>query len=146
MTQIEKYKSPTGDGNAVSLIPSISNSLLRNISPRQGTETQLTVFLTHQFLLRNISPRQGTETYFCVCFLASLTTIEKYKSPTGDGNISFHLSQSTSPALRNISPRQGTETVFCHPSLEGGTFIEKYKSPTGDGNGESFLLSNLKTD
>ena len=60
---IEKYKSPTGDGNCVAGTPDRHKSLsLRNISPRQGTETFLTSLLICSSVLRNISPRQGTET------------------------------------------------------------------------------------
>ena len=36
--------------------------VLRNISPRQGTETLFKFSINSITLLRNISPRQGTET------------------------------------------------------------------------------------
>ena len=84
--------------------------------------------------MRNISPRQGTETDYN-CSEEAESSIEKYKSPTGDGNYPKSVYIGIPPfILRNISPRQGTETIFsCFPQ-RFQLQIEKYKSPTGDGN------------
>ena len=117
---------------------------MRNISPRQGTETLFFYPFDRISKLRNISPRQGTETSKFL-FEGFWFVIEKYKSPTGDGNKVADWQEYTF-LLRNISPRQGTETLSLHVENIHHIHIEKYKSPTGDGNGESFLLSNLKTD
>ena len=84
---------------------------MRNVVPRQGTETYHNKNTAiRNRLLRNVVPRQGTETYIQFP-TASETIIEKCSSPTGDGNsfnllifLFFHNS------LRNVVPRQGTET------------------------------------
>ena len=60
-------------------------------------------------VLRNVVPRQGTETLISVqksaCYL-----IEKCSSPTGDGNNKLASFFILSDLLRNVVPRQGTET------------------------------------
>ena len=61
---IEKHSSPTGDGNMWDdADASIRQQILRNIAPRQGTETKNFCLTTSAVLLRNIAPRQGTETH-----------------------------------------------------------------------------------
>ena len=69
---------------------------LRNIAPREGTETDYIFLSMYTALgLRNIAPREGTETF--------------------DKLIELSL---TSP-LRNIAPREGTETLNnCRFSLK----------------------------
>ena len=118
---IEKYSSPTGDGNNSCAYASLSSCSLRNIVPRQGTETLLLFFayLFNDLILRNIVPRQGTETFYRAADYRIQEWIEKYSSPTGDGN--------------------GIFTVINKPTC----FIEKYSSPTGDGNQTIFLLFRL---
>ena len=61
---IEKCSSPTGDGNHfyVLLIGILGMKKLRNVVPRQGTETFENSFLKVSIILRNVVPRQGTET------------------------------------------------------------------------------------
>ncbi|ERI89114.1 hypothetical protein HMPREF1547_03689 [Blautia sp. KLE 1732] len=39
IVRIEKCSSPTGDGNGLFISPSSTEPLLRNVVPRQGTET-----------------------------------------------------------------------------------------------------------
>ena len=58
---------------------------LRNVVPRQGTETPLASAWVLCYPLRNVVPRQGTE--ICPSLL-----------------LNIHLS-----VLRNVVPRQGTE-------------------------------------
>ena len=64
-SNIEKCSSPTGDGNL--------NKVL--ILPVEVNR------------LRNVVPRQGTETAFDVLENKKIVTIEKCSSPTGDGNL-----------------------------------------------------------
>ena len=62
---IEKCSSPTGDGNSMSMWRStVAFDTLRNVVPRQGTET--------------VKQESFTKNYIC---------IEKCSSPTGDGNV-----------------------------------------------------------
>ena len=61
---------------------------LRNIAPREGTETKRPVHSYHFLKLRNIAPREGTETQ------------------TG------HHMDYGNGLLRNIAPREGTETCY----------------------------------
>ena len=89
MTKIEKCSSPTGDGNSVCFIKlKVICTILRNVVPRQGTETIPPFILSGvYFLLRNVVPRQGTETTIWLCM------------------------EPASIQLRNVVPRQGTETL-----------------------------------
>ena len=71
---------------------------LRNVVPRQGTETYHNKNTAiRNRLLRNVVPRQGTETYIQFP-TASETIIEKCSSPTGDGNRQKALLLNTSTA------------------------------------------------
>ena len=84
---IEKCSSPTGDGNSMSMWRStVAFDTLRNVVPRQGTETFRKVFTIVMYFV-----------------------IEKCSSPTGDGNPKLSL-MNVLIALRNVVPRQGTET------------------------------------
>ena len=95
--------------------------VLRNIVPRQGTETKGQRFLV--YALSNIekysSPTgDGNNHHYCT---ATIDWIEKYSSPTGDGNtlvvnviVVFDIIK-----LRNIVPRQGTETVHVARTVYG---------------------------
>ena len=97
---IEKCSSPTGDGNHfyVLLIGILGMKKLRNVVPRQGTETYHNKNTAiRNRLLRNVVPRQGTETYIQFP-TASETIIEKCSSPTGDGNRQKALLLNTSTA------------------------------------------------
>ena len=88
--------------------------VLRNVVPRQGTETFILSESLNCFLcdkLRNVVPRQGTETMFSV-LESYISLIEKCSSPTGDGNSLARLID-----------------------LQSALIIEKCSSPTGDGNG-----------
>ena len=86
---------------------------MRNVVPRQGTETQCCVRWIKQYVLRNVVPRQGTETLILFYFLISSSIlIEKCSSPTGDGNQASELWYPLFHTLRNVVPRQGTETVL----------------------------------
>ena len=62
--------------------------------------------------MRNVVPRQGTETVFS-CLNKRLHIIEKCSSPTGDGNDQkIDNSKYVDAVLRNVVPRQGTETII----------------------------------
>ena len=112
---IEKHSSPTGDGNFLRLTRRNCNRLLRNIAPRQGTETWVHTIWhwCRSFQLRNIAPRQGTETRISDILHIFVFSIEKHSSPTGDGNNGLNQIQDCGYELRNIAPRQGTETMPC---------------------------------
>ena len=108
---IEKCSSPTGDGNMIAAIEKKSTTSLRNVVPRQGTET------------------------ICTMTVIDTPYIEKCSSPTGDGNQESVFPRNVLPALlRNVVPRQGTETCRPHIALLIFRTIEKCSSPTGDGN------------
>ena len=84
LINIEKYKSPTGDGIIPSTPSTFPSCIEKYKSPTGDGMTSGTSSQTIPF-------------------------IEKYKSPTGDGMlISFDHCVGV-PLLRNISPRQGTE-------------------------------------
>ena len=83
---------------------------LRNVVPRQGTETFRKVFtIVMYFVIEKCSSRQGTETVKQESFTKNYICIEKCSSPTGDGNPKLSL-MNVLIALRNVVPRQGTET------------------------------------
>ena len=118
-------------------------------------------------LLRNVVPRQGTETGRKLCYLIHQPPIEKCSSPTGDGNsfnllifLFFHNSlrnvvprQGTETRtrisfhrlsrLRNVVPRQGTETCYPPDFIQIYKQIEKCSSPTGDGNLAAAFVANF---
>ena len=82
--------------------------VLRNVVPRQGTETaSLHAFLRPEEILRNVVPQQGTETI----------------NPSSKNKAIIQL--------RNVVPRQGTETQVRFWLTLYGRFIEKCSSPTG---------------
>ena len=87
--------------------------LLRNVVPRQGTETShVLTSLSVLFRLRNVVPRQGTETVLATDAKQVSINIEKCSSPTGDGNsVCFIKLKVICTILRNVVPRQGTETL-----------------------------------
>ncbi len=91
--------------------------VLRNVVPRQGTETILLYRMFHRLLLRNVVPRQGTETLngFLMMFHPC---IEKCSSPTGDGNYIVIILEGGTKQLRNVVPRQGTETPYVSLNLK----------------------------
>ena len=60
--------------------------VLRNVVPRQGTETWKRACGYAGDQLRNVVPRQGTETDTNIAIKSALL-IEKCSSPTGDGNL-----------------------------------------------------------
>ena len=83
--------------------------------------------------MRNIVPRQGTET---VDLSASAPPylIEKYSSPTGDGNKLADY-QTYSVAIEKYSSPTGDGNTLNSPvRWKEEIPIEKYSSPTGDGN------------
>ena len=122
------YSSQTGHG--------VAGMVLRNVAPRQGTETFKHFFIypaknhsiekcsspigdgnsTHCCVcyikrqLRNVAPRQGTETIYELCIINCFIDIEKCSSPIGDGNLCPSIAIITQVLLRNVAPRQGTET------------------------------------
>ena len=92
-----------------------------------------------EMVLRNIAPREGTETPVNTSYRRS-TLIKKYSSPRGDGNIKpVRVKVIPCTALRNIAPREGTE-IHIFTTNHSYLFIKKYSSPRGDGN-EFFNLS-----
>ena len=89
-------------------------------------------------VLRNVVPRQGTETKWKE-YITDFNKIEKCSSPTGDGNNQHVLlSLSVLTGLRNVVPRQGTETTSGVSGCNAYS-IEKCSSPTGDGNNFSTI-------
>ena len=59
--------------------------------------------------------------------------IEKYKSPVGDGNVSFQDVKKSTASIEKYKSPVGDGNNLCfgyHFALQ----IEKYKSPVGDGN------------
>ena len=83
--------------------------------------------------MRNVVPRQGTETGRERP--SKILPIEKCSSPTGDGNLISKFSLlSERDQLRNVVPRQGTETMLQEFDSGNMEAIEKCSSPTGDGN------------
>ena len=60
--------------------------------------------------MRNVVPRQGTET-LSVNVRIFIVFIEKCSSPTGDGNAAVLVVIDFRKLLRNVVPRQGTETA-----------------------------------
>ena len=92
--------------------------VLRNVVPRQGTETSISVMFKSNFSLRNVVPRQGTETFSCQGYRKLSCPIEKCSSPTGDGNDEWSLAmEDLAKLLRNVVPRQGTETPRSYPHI-----------------------------
>ena len=64
---------------------------LRDIAPREGTETNFaTTFAIFSLSLRNIAPREGTETLHYSLVNVRLS-IKQYSSPRGDGNCECFL-------------------------------------------------------
>ena len=61
-------------------------------------------------VLRNVVPRQGTETVPGLENARIVKNIEKCSSPTGDGNGESIYHERMQLILRNVVPRQGTET------------------------------------
>ena len=111
--------------------------VLRNVVPRQGTETDFSVTLVvNVIVLRNVVPRQGTETVLMIIFSDFNMIIEKCSSPTGDGNDRHNVKHVKTRELRNVVPRQGTETTSFLRMKKAPIKIEKCSSPTGDGNKE----------
>ena len=95
------YSSQTGHG--------VAGMVLRNVAPRQGTETLNRAALSCKARLRNVAPRQGTETIIAV------------------------YQQRETATLRNVAPRQGTETLMVQ-LVNFLLLIEKCSSPIGAGN------------
>ena len=97
-------------------------------------------------VLRNVVPRQGTETITKIP-AGPIAVIEKCSSPTGDGNdVGTFVWKRCHERLRNVVPRQGTETCRSLSDVVRYT-IEKCSSPTGDGNHKlmfTTLLSALR--
>ena len=84
-------------------------------------------------VLRNVVPRQGTETVLKHYIGLSVSVIEKCSSPTGDGN----NHSTTIPAPRQPIEKCSSPTGDGNKeenSMIIGTSIEKCSSPTGDGN------------
>ena len=67
--------------------------VLRNVVPRQGTETLSTIATIDQSTIEKCSSPTG-DGNFLIVFNAQLFQIEKCSSPTGDGNMIFSISES----------------------------------------------------
>ena len=136
----QKKQFATQNGKNPQKTSGVQEMVLRNIAPREGTESLCHIFCAnHSSLLRNIAPREGTETPVNTSYRRS-TLIKKYSSPRGDGNIKpVRVKVIPCTALRNIAPREGTE-IHIFTTNHSYLFIKKYSSPRGDGN-EFFNLS-----
>ena len=108
---IKKYSSPRGDGNTLTGSQPLPCHIKKYSSPRGDGNCEIpNLFARSLCVLRNIAPREGTETWEVV-LEKYLCIIKKYSSPRGDGNFSeIIFCQCTPPLLRNIAPREGTET------------------------------------
>ena len=129
---------------------------MRNVVPRQGTETcnllrcrvllriekcssptgdgnctPYPLLLKDNFIEKCSSPT-GDGNHFPMRIMR-VTVIEKCSSPTGDGNRRKRYPPKP-VKLRNVVPRQGTETNSSINSSGIAFSIEKCSSPTGDGN------------
>ena len=83
--------------------------VLRNVVPRQGTETIVSV-VQHQLKpIEKCSSPTGDGNTLTIIFFNDSSFIEKCSSPTGDGNLVILYTYLLLP-LRNVVPRQGTET------------------------------------
>ena len=82
---IEKCSSPTGDGNFDELLFCHSVKIIEKCSSPTGDGNLLTdLTVNRSFELRNVVPRQGTETVLFLLFFNLFPFIEKCSSPTGD--------------------------------------------------------------
>ena len=71
--------------------------------------------------------------------------IEKYKSPVGDGNVSFQDVKKSTATIEKYKSPVGDGNYSTINGFPGRHFIiEKYKSPVGDGNfaSSSLLISS----
>ena len=84
--------------------------VLRNVVPRQGTETKMQDLNKATLTIEKCSSPTGDGNFLHLSL--SLSTIEKCSSPTGDGNYFHIITIMFSVLLRNVVPRQGTETIF----------------------------------
>ena len=111
----QKKQFATQNGKYPQKTSGVQEMVLRNIAPREGTETITGCRCpVTDDVLRNIAPREGTET----------------SSTVTSGVISV--------VLRNIAPREGTETFRNFDKLIELS-IKKYSSPRGDGNSNSSM-------
>ena len=83
--------------------------------------------------MRNVVPRQGTETVERPILTRILKIIEKCSSPTGDGNLIAVMGTDVLLIEKCSSPTGdgNNRWIFYSEFLFG---IEKCSSPTGDGN------------
>ena len=110
---IEKCSSPTGDGNDQQGDTGLSDCIEKCSSPTGDGNNNDGKLFVDILELRNVVPRQGTETRRPFINRKTSKIIEKCSSPTGDGNgvfIFFKL-RKRPLQLRNVVPRQGTETL-----------------------------------
>ena len=85
--------------------------VLRNVVPRQGTETVHQSILCQQLLIEKCSSPTGDGNIILQSD-KNRSIIEKCSSPTGDGNVIKNFLYCYGNTLRNVVPRQGTETVY----------------------------------
>ena len=84
---------------------------MRNVVPRQGTETcHFAVTLACPALIEKCSSPTGDGNIDNSDSINSHDIIEKCSSPTGDGNVPEWLDDKNNIKLKNLVPRQGTET------------------------------------
>ena len=85
--------------------------VLRNVVPRQGTETQTQRIVPLPYHIEKCSSPTGDGNRSLISSLVNVLSIEKCSSPTGDGNIKRLVFILYRTGLRNVVPRQGTETM-----------------------------------
>ena len=132
----QKKQFATQNGKYPQKTSGVQEMVLRNIAPREGTETNITAFQTSSSeLLRNIAPREGTETNPGKCFRQMVRCkIKKYSSPRGDGNVASGSATTLTLSIKKYSsPRGDGNNVFGCLKINYD-FIKKYSSPRGDGN------------
>ena len=95
-------------------------------------------------VLRNVAPRQGTETLITLYKAYTPVNIEKCSSPIGDGNSDHRNHSIFESRLRNVAPRQGTETLLTTNKL---TYILRNVAPRqGTETQQTFFLHNSRNN
>ena len=84
---IEKCSSPTGDGKKDMEALKKRGYKLRNVVPRQGTESILLIFFVYSYALIEKCSSPTGDGKNTIRFYVILKRIEKCSSPTGDGNL-----------------------------------------------------------
>ena len=139
--QIKKYSSPRGDGNFVTRLIEPVIVKLRNIAPREGTETRLLNCSSKRIQIKKYSSPRGDGNATETGYLVSGFWIKKYSSPRGDGNCGKRVARVWSLWIKKYSSPRGDGNdilpIFLALFL---LLIKKYSSPRGDGNSNASIM------